>query len=182
MGTNITWFPQADEYRLVDGSFTTGVLGLFYSNYTDKSGFLIGANVSYKNADDQGFINLPVVMRDYGDDPEQAVGWTGVEMDLKVGPRFYALYPQIGYVLGYRLEQDGFFEDGYSAPINRFYLMLPLGVSTQWPTRFGAVGFGGYYQVGLLNVIRSAGAGSIYNGGRLRYISFEFTASLGVRR
>ncbi|MEM6806917.1 MAG: hypothetical protein AAF696_36290, partial [Bacteroidota bacterium] len=109
--TNINTFPRANEYRLVEKGFTTGVFGLFFSNYKEKHGFELGANIVYKNNDDKGFPNLPVVMQDFGDDV-QNVGLTSIEIDLKVGPRFKALNPKIGYIMGYRLQQSGFQQDG----------------------------------------------------------------------
>jgi hypothetical protein len=177
--SNVNYFPRARERGLVGGAFTTGVLGVFYSRYSQYSGFEAGLNISYKNGDDRGFPNLPVVMNDYSQDLDQNIGYTGLEMDVKVGPRFYAVYPRIGYVLGYRLEQSGFFRSGLSGQINRLYLMLPLGLSSNLPTRWGTVGFGGYYQIGILNVVNNPGSGSgtIYNGGRHRYASIEITVT-----
>lgn len=180
--TNLNYFPSPADYNLAEGVFTTGVFGVFLNNYTDKSGFDLGLNVAYKDHDGRGFPNLPVVMRDYGEN--QNVGYTGIEMDLKVGPRLYAFYPKIGYVLGYRVQQAGFQTAGGTNRINRWYLMLPFGLSTYLPTQFGSVGFGGFYHLGLLNVLRNPGSGSpgtIYDGGRQRYITFEITVSYGLR-
>lgn len=179
--TNINTFPRSQEYRLVEKGFTTGVFGVFFSSYKEKHGFELGANIVYKDNDGKGFPNLPVVMRDFGDDV-QNVGLTGVEIDLKVGPRFKALNPKIGYILGYRLQQSGFQLDGFEDPINRWYLMLPFGLSVNLPTNYGSVGFGGYYNVGIFNVLKNPNpgqGGGLFDGGRQRYLNFEIIVSFG---
>ncbi|RMG66738.1 MAG: hypothetical protein D6722_14435 [Bacteroidetes bacterium] len=175
--TNIQYFPQAGQFVLMPGTFTTGVLGAFYSQYRPMSGFSIGLNVNYKDNNGRGMTNLPVVMQDYREGLN--VGHTAVEMDLKAGPRLGVVYPQIGYILGYRFYQDGFLRPGYDEEINPWYLMLPLGLTTNLPTNFGTVGFGAYYNVGLLNVIRGAGptGGGLSDGGRQRYITLEINVT-----
>ncbi|GAB4418657.1 MAG: hypothetical protein OHK0039_30290 [Bacteroidia bacterium] len=178
--TNIHYFPQAWEHDLTSGAFTTGVLGAYYAQYRKGSGFTLGLNINYKNNDEQGFPNLPVVMQDYGE--ASNVSYTGLEMDLKAGPRLGIVYPQIGYVLGYRLQHANFAVAGTSPRINRWYLMLPLGVSSYLPTRWGLVGFGAHYHVGILNMTTSpggGGGGSIYDGGRQRYVSIEISMAYG---
>lgn len=179
--SNINYFPRALQYNLVPDAYTTGIFGVYYSNYTPRSGYEIGANVVFKNGG-EGF-NLPVVMTDFS--PDQNVGFGGIEMDLKVGPRFGSFNPKIGYVLGYRFYQEGFLRDGASGELNPWYLSLPLGISGIWPTNFGTVGVGGFYNVGILNVLRNpdpgAGFGSFYDGGRHRYINFEIIVTYGVR-
>lgn len=181
--TNINTFPRAADYDLVDNGFTTGIFGVFLSRYQEKHGFEFGLNIVYKDHDNKGFPNLPVVMRDFGDD-EQNVGLTSLEMDLKVGPRFKALNPKIGYILGYRLQQAGFQEPGADDDINRWYLMLPFGLSFNLPTNYGSVGFGSYYNVGIFNVLKNpnpggGGSGSLFDGGRQRYLNFEIVVSFG---
>ena len=178
--SNINWFPRAEDYRLVESPFTTGVLGVFLSRYKPKNGFEFGLNVVYKNNDDKGFPNLPVVMRDFGED-EQNVGITALEMDLKVGPRFKAFNPKIGYILGYRLQQGGFQTDSLDLPMTRWYLMLPFGLSINLPTNYGSVGFGSYFNVGIFNMLKdpNPGGGNIYDGGRQRYVNFEIIVAFG---
>ena len=180
--TNIHYFPRSNDYDLVGSAFTTGIFGLYYNNYRPNSGFEVGLNVNYKDGNGKGFPSLPVVMRDYGDE-NQNVGHTAVEMDLKVGPRFGVVYPKIGYILGYRFTQTGF-QNSSEDPINPLYLMLPFGVSTNWPTRWGSVGFGGFFNVGVLNVLKDPfpGDGSIYDGGRQHFITFEITTAYEMRR
>lgn len=180
--TNINTFPRAFEYRLVEKGFTTGIFGVFLSRYQEKHGFEVGLNVVYKDHDNKGFPNLPVIMQDFGDDV-QNVGLTSLEIDLKVGPRFKALNPKIGYILGYRLQQAGFQTNGADDPINKWYLMLPFGLSVNLPTNYGSVGFGGYYNVGILNVLKNpspgSGGGALFDGGRQRYLNFEIVVSFG---
>ncbi|MEM7371152.1 MAG: hypothetical protein AAF587_21230 [Bacteroidota bacterium] len=179
--TDIHFFPRSKDYDLVPKAFTTGVFGIYYNNYRPNSGFEIGLNVNYKDGNGKGFPSLPVVMQDYGSD-SQNVGYLGAEMDLKVGPRLGVLYPKIGYILGYRFTQLGF-QNIRDEPINPWYLMLPFGVSTNLPTRWGTVGFGGFYNVGVLNVLQDPFPrdGSIYDGGREHYISIEITVAYEVR-
>ncbi|MDP5171146.1 MAG: hypothetical protein NWR72_12950, partial [Bacteroidia bacterium] len=102
--SNINNFPRADELGLVENLFTTGVFGVFYSRYQETNGFEAGLNVVHKG----GGFNLPVVMSDLGNDG-QNIEFTAIEMDLKVGPRFGAINPKIGYIFGYRFNQSGFF-------------------------------------------------------------------------
>lgn len=178
----INWFPRANEYSLAPGAYTTGVLGVYYKKFSPTSGYEVGINVNYKNADDQGFPNLPVIMRDFGDSPDQNVGVTGIELDLKAGPRFGPIHPKIGYVLGYRVNPMGFFEAGTDQTPNRIYLLLPLGTSVDLPTRWGSVGFGSFFHIGLLNVAsKPDGFVGNWDGGRLRAVSFEIIVSYGNR-
>lgn len=179
--SNLNFFPKAKEFQLVENSFTTGILGLFLSSYKTKSGFELGLSVNYKNGDDKGFPNLPVVMKDFGEN--QMVGITGLEMDLKVGPRFGAINPKIGYVLGYRFQQMGFQIDGVNEELNPFYLSLPFGASINLPTNYGSVGFGSFFNVGIFNVLKNPnpGNGSIYTGGRMHFVNFEITVTYDTR-
>lgn len=182
--TNLNYFHQARDYALVEDWFSTGVFGLFYSNYSEKRGFELGTNVVYKNSTDKGFPNFPVVMQDFGES-DQNVGITAIEMDLKVGPRFKAINPKIGYVLGYRFKSDGFQEPGFDNEANKLYLYLPFGISGNWPTRFGSVGFGSYYLVGIANTLKNpdpGGSGGVFHdGGRMRAINFEIVVSYNTR-
>lgn len=179
--SNINYFQRPLQYNLVNSGFTTGIFGVYYSNYTPKSGYEIGGNIVYKNGG-EGF-NLPAIMSDFS--PDQNVGLGGVEMDLKVGPRFGNFNPKIGYILGYRFYQEGFLRDGATGDPNPWYLMLPLGVSGIWATNFGTVGVGGFYNIGIFNVLRNpdpgSTPGSIYDGGRQRYINLEIIVTYGVR-
>lgn len=174
--SNINYFPRSEEFGLVGGAFTTGIFGISFSNYQPASGFSVGLNVNYKDGNGKGFPSLPVVMQDYGADA-QNVGHTSVEMELKVGPKVGILYPQIGYILGYRFTQTGFLRDsGSDREINPLYLMLPFGATTNLPTNFGTVGFGAFFNVGILNVMRPEQPAR-NNGGRQRFINLEITVA-----
>ena len=182
--SNLNYFHQARNFALVEDWFSTGVFGLYYSKYAEKSGFEFGANVVYKNATGKGVPNLPVVMRDFGRSG-QNVGITAVETDLKVGPRFQAINPKIGYILGYRFRATGFQEPGFDQATNEWYLYLPFGASANWPTRYGSVGFGAYYLVGITNALKNpapgASGGVFYDGGRMRAINLEMVVTFNTR-
>lgn len=176
--SNINYFPRSQDYQLVSHAYTTGLFGVFYSSYKPRNGLEIGFNVVHKG----GGFNLPVVMRDFTTSGNN-VGVTSIETDLKVGPRFGAINPKIGYVLGYRLQSSGFQVAGAEDHVNRWYLMLPFGLSVNLPTNYGSVGFGGYYNVGILNVLTdpNPGGGAIYDGGRMRYVNLEITVTYDMR-
>ncbi|MEO0894793.1 MAG: hypothetical protein AAFY71_00135 [Bacteroidota bacterium] len=175
--SDYNWFPLSDQVGLVDNGFTTGKLGLYYASYKQASGFEIGLNVNYKDGNGQGFSNLPVVMRDWG--PDQNVGYMGVEMDVKAGPRIWPIYPKIGYILGYRFTRLGFFSDPDSEfEVNPLYLHLPFGVSANLPTQWGLVGFGAFFNVGVLNVANLQDQPSFRNGGRHRSFTFEINVAI----
>lgn len=180
LASNINYFPRSQEFGLVQSGFTSGVLGVFWSSYNEFRGAEIGLNVMHKARRDGGF-RLPVVMADF--DPAQDVGMTAVEMDVKVGPRFGAWNPKIGYVFGYLFQTEGILRPGLDFPANRLYLQLPFGMSFNLPTNFGSVGFGSYYYVGVLNVLKNpgTGAGSSYSGGRWRAVNLEFTVTFDTR-
>ena len=179
--SNLNRFPRAKDYNLAQHWYSTGVLGVFLSRYKPSSGFEMGLNIVYKNGKEGGF-NLPVVMRDFSRGVPR-LGLTAIEMDLKVGPRFKAINPKIGYILGYRLSTSNFLEPGAEGKVNRPYLMLPFGVSVNLPTNYGSVGFGGYYNVGIFNVLSDPdpGGGAIYDGGRLQYINLEITVTYDTK-
>ncbi|MEZ4826679.1 MAG: hypothetical protein R3C61_10365 [Bacteroidia bacterium] len=176
--SNINYFPRSQDYQLVSHAFTTGLFGFFYSSYKPRNGIELGVNVVHKG----GKFNLPVVMRDFTTSGNVAEV-TSLETDLKVGPRFGAFNPKIGYVFGYRLRTTGFQVPGAEGHINRMYFMLPFGLSVNLPTNYGSVGFGSYYNVGILNVLTdpNPGGGAIYDGGRYRYINFEITVTYDTR-
>ncbi len=181
--TNLNYFPQPSVQNLISNWFSTGVFGIHYNQYKKNHGFEVGLNLQYKNGDDSGFPNLPVVMEDFGDG--QGAGLTSIEMDLKVGPRFKFLYPRIGYILGYRFEATGF-QSTPTLDINAWYLTLPFGSAAIFPTNFGTVGVGAYYYVGVTNVLKNPDSnnnGNIpFDGGRMRSINLEITVSYQSRR
>ena len=120
-------------------------------------------------------------MEDFSDD--QSVGLTAIELDFKAGPRFGWFYPRIGGIVGYRLAAEGFQPDKAEPdPIKKFYLHIPFGAAALFPTNFGSVGFGAYYQLGGSKVLDIddedvvlIGRGPI--GGAWRAINFEIVVT-----
>jgi len=181
--TYVNWHPRPARFNLIQGSYTTGVIGAYYKRFSNASGLELGLNLNYKNGDDRGFPNLPVIMTDYGPVDTQSVGITAIETELKVGPRIGYLHPKFGYVIGYSFQRTGLLENAPSDwSVNRFYFLIPVGASFDLPTRYGSVGFGAYFFIGLLNVVSEPpnNAGN-WEGGRLRTISLEITASFDNR-
>lgn len=167
-------FFRSQEHDVVDGFYSNMVIGPFYKAYFKNGGFDVGVNFRYKNNTDRGFPNLPGVMEDFRDDNN--IGLTALEMDFKVGPRFGVFNPKMGYILGYRFKSDGFLEPGSPETVNPVYLSLPLGCSAEFPTGYGSVGAGIFWEVGLTNVIKKpdsfTGQG-LYDGSKVRAINVE---------
>lgn len=171
--TDLTSFQRPLELNFVPGWFSTGKIGVFYKQHSPKSGFDIGLNLNYKQGDDKGFPNLPVIMQDFQEG--QQTGLTSIEMDLKVGPRFLALHPRIGYIVGYRFEAVGY-QRTEDLEINKWYVHLPFGASYSLPTNFGTVGIGAFYLLGITNVLKDPDPGStqgLFNGGRMNIVNLE---------
>lgn len=179
--SNLNHFHRPEDNDLIEGWFSTGVFGAFFSSEQPNSGYEVGINVVYKNFDEQGFPNLPGVMEDFR--PDQQAGLTALEMDFKVGPRFKGFHPKIGYIMGYRFNAGGF-QEPERQEINRFYLSLPFGLSFRLPTQFGSVGAGAYYLIGVTNVLQrldGVNTQGFYNGGRMRAINLELVVTYGMR-
>jgi len=181
--SNINYFFRAADHELANSAFTTGVFGPYYRIDRPFSSFEAGINFVFKNADESGF-NLPGIMQDFDD--EQQVGLTAMEIDIKVGPRFDWFYPRIGFIIGYRFQSSGFQPDvAEKDPIQNFYLHLPFGAAAIFPTNWGSVGFGGYYQIGVSkvldieedNVITIADSPT---GGRWRAVNLEIIVTYGL--
>lgn len=187
--SNINYFPRHEEFDLLPGSFTSGVFGVFYRTYNAYGGLELGLNANYKNFTGKGLPNFPVVMQDFN--TGKKAGFTALELDLKVGPRFGAFNPKIGYIFGYRFKQSNFtvfdpLPDTIS--FNKLYMLLPFGASFDFFTGFGTVGIGAYYNVGILNVRHStpnynrrAFDGGIYPGGKWSSFNFEITVTFNTR-
>jgi hypothetical protein len=176
--SDFNYFGRAEEYPLVNGWFSTGILGVFLRSYSDFGGYEAGFNIVHKPATG----GLPVIMKDFLEG--QSLGMTAIEMDLKVGPRFKAINPKIGYLIGYRFRTEGFLEPGSPMrEIQKFYIILPFGASVDLPTNWGNVGFGAYYELGILNVIKKPDGfpGGFFEGGKIRGINFEITATWKTR-
>lgn len=193
--SNFNHFKRPDEYSQAPDWFSTGVLGAFYRSYNAYGGYEIGLNGVYKNNTGKGFPNLPVVMRDFTKNETQNVGITALELDLKVGPRFGVINPKIGYIMGYRFRGSGFYDLATINPdtvkTNKFYFILPFGVSADFPTGFGTVGFGAYYNLGITNVRHAPQwyiakkdsmplLNGFYPGGNLNAVNLEITVTFNT--
>ena len=169
--SNFNYFPDAQALGLAEDFFSTGVLGVFVARYQTESRIEAGVNLIHKSANDNGFFpNLPLVMQDFND--TQRVGLTAVEAHFRAGPSIGIFNPKIGYVIGYRLQTEGFQTSGQGA-INNTYFALPFGFSLDLPTNFGSVGFGASYYLGISNVVK--GSGNRNGQGRIRALNFELT-------
>ncbi len=178
--SNINYFPFSTEFLLAESAFTTGIFGPYLRWDRPRSSVELGIQIVYKNPNPSGF-NLPGVMEDFSDD--QSVGLTALEIDFKVGPKFQWFHPRIGGIIGYRFDHADF-QPGVAEPdpVKRFYLHLPFGAAALFPTNFGSVGFGAYYQIGVNKVldideddIINLGSGPV--GGSWRAINFEIVVT-----
>lgn len=178
---NSSHFFRAEDHPLVDGSWTNLVIGPFWKSYPDYGGFEAGINFVYKPSNSDG---LPVIMDDYPDGQEnQRIGLMGAEFDFKAGPRFDFINPKIGMKLGYRFSQDGYFKrDTASYALNNIYFNLPIGCSGEFPTEWGCVGFGIFYEIGITNVYRNPdpGSGVIHDGSKVRSLNIEITVAVAT--
>lgn len=171
-GTDMSHFFRASEHPLVDGWWSNLVFGPYYQAYFQDGGAQVGLNILYKNNDDKGFPNFPIIQRDFKGG--QNIGLTALEFDLKVGPRFGLFNPKIGANIFYCLQRDGFLEAGKTASLNSTYFSLPFGLTIEGPTGYGSVGFSIYYNVGLNNVIKAPTAGlRDYDGSKIRTLRIE---------
>ncbi len=196
--THFNHFPNNEEVDLIPNWFSTGQFGVFYRSYNAYGGAEIGLNLNYKRTkDSKGFPNLPLVMQDFpakdqlGNAVLSDVGLTAIEMDLKLGPRFGAVNPKIGYTLGYRLKQQNLIDPTNVNPdtvkMNRVYLSLPFGTSVDFFTNFGTIGVGAYYNIGILNVKRKPQnwdcgdfSCGFYPGGKWNSVSLDITVTFNT--
>ncbi|MFN0200131.1 MAG: hypothetical protein ACKVTZ_01345 [Bacteroidia bacterium] len=189
-----------DFSELIDGWFSTGMIGPYYKAVSKNGGYEVGLNIAYKGNTAKGSANLPLIMQDFNKNSlqEQNVGVTALETYFRVGPRFGYFIPKTGYVLGYYFKNAGFQDATYvgnKVEYNKFYLLLPIGTSFDFPTNWGTVGFGAYYMIGLINVMKKPeGWGQqpnpggepvvtaiAYDGSKLRGLNFEITVSMNTK-
>lgn len=170
--SNFNHFFRAEQNALIDGSYSTMVLGPYYQAYFNDGGFQVGFNFVQKSNTDKGFPNMPVIMKDFNG--PHNVGMTAVEFDLKVGPRFGPINPKIGYILGYRFKHEGMVEPAFDYKVRPIYINLPFGVTADFPTQYGSVGFGVHYLVGLTGQMKKpAGFVNEFNAGTSRAFNIE---------
>ncbi|MEM9932415.1 MAG: hypothetical protein AAF824_02330 [Bacteroidota bacterium] len=173
---NFHYFHQPEEVGLIDSWFSSGGLGVFWSQYKENSGVELGMNVIFKDPAGDG---LPVIMQDFGDD-QTISGLGAFELDLKAGPRFGILHPRIGAVLGYRWTASGF-QEIEDKDINDWYFHLPFGTAVSFTSNFGYINTGIYYHVGVSNVLKNPNVDN-FNGGRMRMLSVEISVIFASRK
>lgn len=170
--SNFNHFFRAEQNALIDGSFSTLVIGPYYQAYFSNGGWQAGLNFVQKGNTDKGFPNLPVVMRDYNG--PHNVGFTALEFDMKVGPRFGPINPKIGYIIGYRFKHEGMVEPAFDYELRDMYVNLPFGVTADFPVQYGSVGFGIHYLVGLTGQMKPpAGINPNFTAGTQRALNIE---------
>ena len=178
--SNFNHFYQAEKYPLVDNRFSNICVGPYFQWYNRFGGLQLGLNWCYKGL--RGQANLPLVAQDFS--KYQNTALTSLEIDFKFGPRLWRMfYPRTGYTAGWRLKQDGFWDDDHKGlKLATFYANLPLGFSIDLPTGFGTTGFGVFYNFGLTNVIKNPNPqnNQTYDGSKLRNITFEITVLFGI--
>lgn len=160
-GSYFNRFFRADQFPLVDGWWSAGVLGLSYKLYGDFGHAEFSAAFGSKGTGR----GLPLVMRDYDGQngrTGQHVSETFWQAEMKVGPRlFWHFYPKFGAVIGYHTQQGGYYEPNTRPAdivgLNKFYLQMPVGFSVDLPTSFGTTGLAAYYELGLTNTMRGLG-------------------------
>lgn len=170
-------FFQAEENDLAPGRFSNIVIGPFYKQYVGTGIVEAGVNFCYKGLEGEGF-SLPLVTQDFDDNYSTAM--TSLELDFKVGPRIGWIYPKFGMIVGYFLNQEGFFLPGANTEteLNRWYAAIPIGVSLELPTSFGTTGGGIFYDIGVSNMI----SGKSDEGGKIRAFNFEIHVALRTTR
>ena len=173
-GTDFNYFFRSQQHPLVDGWWSHMVIGPYYQAYFPDGGAQIGLNFLYKGNTPNSF-NLPVIQRDYGDDPNQNVGLTALELDFKVGPRFGIFNPKIGMLLSYWMKRDGFVPVGTTDEVHRMNFQFPIGLSVEGPTGYGSVGFSVFYEIGLTNVLKNPNPTGLedFDGSKVRALNIE---------
>ena len=97
--TDFTFFFNSELNPLANGTFSTGNIGLFYKQYYKNGMLELGGTFCYKES--RGGFALPLVMQNFSDD--ESTAFTSLELDFKVGPRIWYIYPKFGLRYGYRL-------------------------------------------------------------------------------
>ena len=167
-GADFNQFFQPEKRTpLIDGTFSTMVLGAFYKHYYPNALIEFGLNWVVK--EQSGRLVFPVVMQNFRDSENS--GLTALEAQFMVGPRIWYLYPKFGLLASRLIHLDGVVSDpDLNLKLMKWNLSIPVGFSFEFPTAFGSTGFGGSYDIGLSRVIES----QEYNhGGRLRAWNVE---------
>jgi hypothetical protein len=179
--TDYNWFFRANDFPLIKGQFSNTVFGIFYKGYNQYGGGEGGINFCYKPRPGQS--NLPLVAQDFPR-ASQRTALTSLEAIFRVGPRVLSyFFPRFGLIVGYRFRQEGFIlieNNQQTMPIlNKWYSAVPVGIGSELPTGFGAVGMAIYYNVGLSNVFNLRQDPTQREGGRMRSWNFELSVTVG---
>ncbi|NBV14196.1 MAG: hypothetical protein EBS07_09035 [Sphingobacteriia bacterium] len=164
--------------QLIDGNFSHAAVGGFYRLDRRNGELEVGLQYFFKPQ-----TNVPLVAQDFKGGHQTA--YQGGQIDFWFGPRFKMFRPKTGYVLGYRTSPTGFLEPGISSRrINQWFLFLPLGLTVDFPTSFGSVGGGLFYQIGMTNVLANPDPTSTqsFDGGKQRALHFEITVLYGKEK
>lgn len=171
----------ADGLQYLPGSYSNLVLGAHYRRLNRFGGYELGLNLLYKGED----MDLPVVAQAENDAP---VGILGGELQLLAGPRFLDyFFPRIGVQAGYRSFQNltALYDNNTGTPVlvdaTQWYARVPLGLQLEFPTVWGGVGAGAFYQVALTNAFQNPGGVSNWQGGAANSWRFEVSVRFDKR-
>lgn len=160
------------------GWFSNAAVGLHGKNYWWGAGWEASLLWIYKGASSEP--QLPLINRDFRSG--QVTAYKAVEAGFRFGPRWRVFYPKTGLTVGYRYQQQGL-SLSPTRSVNPWYAFLPLGLTIELPVQFGTTGLSGYYEVGLSNLLkRPATASGVYEGAKLRCITFEIHVTWGETR
>jgi len=172
-------FYRSKENILSDGWFSNAIIGTYFAAFSKHGGIELGANFLYKPQ--KNSFSFPLIQRDLSKDSSLNVGLSAFEGEFKFGPRILRLiYPQSGYVFGFRTKSIGFSEASAGPQtVKKFYMSIPVGCSVYLPTAFGTTGFGIHYDIGVTNVLNNNNSKSEAQNGRLNSIRFQITVMFG---
>ncbi len=161
------------------GWFSDAALGLTYKSYWWGAGFEAGLYWVYKGGPSE--VRLPIVNQDF--QAGQTTAYKAAEAGFRFGPRWQVFYPRSGLLVGYRYQAQGLVTDA-NRTLNRWYALLPLGLSLELPTSFGTTGASFYYDIGLTNHLRRPASASngAYEGAKLRRMTIEIHVMWGETR
>lgn len=150
-GVDFNRFVDANANPLIEGYFSSAVIGPFYKSYYAFGCLETGLNLNYKGRDGQ--FTLPFVNENFRSGENNAL--LGLEAVFIVGPRIGFVYPKFGLIGGVWQQQQGWKDlNGTNIELYGWYMNLPVGLSLDLPTSFGSTGLGLYYKIGLTSIYR----------------------------
>jgi hypothetical protein len=149
-GVDFNRFLDGSINPLIDGYFSSAVIGPFYKSYYAFGCLETGINLNYKGRDNQ--FTLPFVNENFRSGENNSL--QGIEAVFIVGPRIGYFYPKFGLIGGIWQRQQGWNDAGKRIELSGWYMNLPVGLSLDLPTSFGSTGLGLYYKIGLTNIYR----------------------------